>query len=200
MVEDLRQRRACAAPAQRKPAIPLNISRRSFLAAGVIGSLALATAGWLKGPHAPPSRVARRALDADGDAIVTAVVPALLAGVLPPAAEDRTDAIVQTVTAIDTAIAGLSPFAQGELQQLFTLLALPPVRVAFAGITAPWPEAAPADVRRFLDRLRDSAWLLPRSAYDALHQLTFAAWYGNPQAWPAIGYPGPPAIETGARR
>jgi len=27
-----------------------------------------------------------------------------------------------------------------------------------------------------------------------LHELAFAAWYGNPQAWPAIGYAGPPAL------
>ncbi len=30
--------------------------------------------------------------------------------------------------------------------------------------------------------------------YDALHQLTFAAWYANPRTWPSIGYPGPPAL------
>ena len=154
----------------------------------------------MKGPHAPPGRLNRLALDADGEAIVTAVVPVLLAGALPPAPTEQASAIAQTVTGIDTAIAGLPPFAQGELQRLFTLLALPPVRIAFAGVSARWPDAASADVRRFLDRLRDSPWLLPRSAYDALHQLTFAAWYGNPQAWPAIGYPGPPAIDTGARR
>jgi hypothetical protein len=32
------------------------------------------------------------------------------------------------------------------------------------------------------------------AAYDALHDLTFAAWYGDARAWPAIGYPGPPHI------
>ena len=30
------------------------ISRRTFIAVGVMGAVALATAGWLKGPHAPP--------------------------------------------------------------------------------------------------------------------------------------------------
>jgi hypothetical protein len=39
-----------------------------------------------------------------------------------------------------------------------------------------------------------SGFMLLRSAYDALHQLVFAAWYGNPRSWPAIGYAGPPVL------
>lgn len=172
----------------------MTISRRTFIAAGLVGAAALATAGWLKGPHAPPSGTPRRTLDADAEAILSAVVPVLLEGALPQAHEARQRAIAETVTAIDTAIAGLPPAAQAELSQLFALLALPPVRLGFARVVAPWPHAAPAEVRRCLDRFRASSWALPRAAYDALHQLTFAAWYGNPQAWPAIGYPGPPSL------
>ena len=98
-------------------------------------------------------------------------------------------------TSIDIAIAGLPLAAQAELAQLFALLALPPVRLGLARVAAPWPQAAPADVRRCASiAFARARWALPRAAYDALHQLTFAAWYGNPQAWPAIGYDGPPAI------
>jgi hypothetical protein len=35
---------------------------------------------------------------------------------------------------------------------------------------------------------------LLRVAYFALHELVFAAWYGDPQSWPRIGYPGPPEL------
>ena len=35
---------------------------------------------------------------------------------------------------------------------------------------------------------------LKRSAYDALHQLILAAWYGNGRSWAGIGYPGPPKL------
>ena len=69
--------------ASRPPASIVTISRRTFLAAGVVGALALATAGWLKGPHAPPSGISRRTLDADAEAILAAVVPVLLDGALP---------------------------------------------------------------------------------------------------------------------
>ena len=170
------------------------VSRRTFIAVGIAGAIALATAGWLKGPHAPPSGLRRRMLDADAEAILGAVVPVLLDGALPQVPEERQRMLAETLTAIDTAIAGLPPAAQAELSQLFALLALPPVRLGLARIAAPWQSAAPADVRLCLDRFRESSWSLPRAAYDALHQLTFAAWYGNPQAWPAIGYAGPPSL------
>ena len=172
----------------------MTISRRTFIAVGIVGAFALATAGWLKGPHAPPSGLRRRTLDADAEAILGAVVPVLLDGALPEAREARQQMIAETLTSIDIAIAGLPQAAQAELSQLFALLALPPVRLGLARITAPWTSAAPADVRLCLDRFRESSWSLQRAAYDALHQLTFAAWYGNPQTWPAIGYAGPPSI------
>jgi len=45
-----------------------------------------------------------------------------------------------------------------------------------------------------LGRWQHSRLALLRSAYDGLHQLVLAAWYGNSRAWPAIGYPGPPSL------
>jgi hypothetical protein len=174
--------------------LALRISRRTFIAAGVVGAAALVTAGWLKGPHAPPSPVPRGALDADGEAIMAAVIPVLLAGAWPDTPPAQQAALARTLAAVDVAIAGLPPASQAELAQLFALLALPPVRLGLARVAAPWPQAAPHEVRAFLDRFRDSSLMLPRSAYAAFHELVFAAWYGDPQAWTAIGYPGPPAL------
>lgn len=170
------------------------LSRRTFIATGIVGAVALAAAAWLKGPHAPPSGIARRALDADGEALFGAVAPVLLAGALPEAPVERAQALAETITGIDAAIAGLPIAAQAELAQLLALLALPPVRLGLARVSQPWAQADPADVRRFLDRCRDSPVTMLRAAYDALHKLTFAAWYGNPRSWPAIGYDGPPSL------
>ena len=170
------------------------ISRRTFITTGALGAAALATAYWLRGPHAPAGDAALRVLDADAQAIMGAVVPVLLAGALPVAAAARTQAVAATVRGIDTAITGLSPSAQDELRQLFALLALPPARLAIARVSEPWNRASEAEVRACLDRFRGSSLLLLRSAYAALHQLTFAAWYGNPASWTRIGYPGPPEV------
>jgi hypothetical protein len=172
----------------------MGLSRRTFIAAGIVGAAALATAAWLRGPHAPPGRASRQALDADGEAIFAAVAPVLLEGALPEDRAERDVALAQTLDGIDAAIAGLSPAARAELAQLIALLALPPVRVGFARVYDPWPGASPDQVRRFLDQCRASRTTLMRAAYDALHDLTFAAWYGNGNAWPAIGYPGPPRL------
>ena len=170
------------------------ISRRTFIITGLLGATALATARWLRGPHAPPGDESLRALDADAQAILFAIVPVLLAGVLPAAADAKRLAVADTVRGIDFAISGLAPGSQDELRELFALLALPPARLAIARVSEPWSQASEADVRAFLDRFRSSSLTMLRSAYGALHQLTFAAWYGNPASWSRIGYPGPPEL------
>lgn len=170
------------------------ISRRTFIMAGLFGAAALVTARWLRGPDTPAGDSRPGTLDTDAQAILHAMVPVLLAGALPIEAPAKRAAVDETVQGIGVAIAGLSPAAQEELRQLFALLALPPARVAIARVKNPWNEATEADVRDCLDRFRGSSLTLLRSAYGALHQLTFAAWYGNPGSWPRIGYPGPPEI------
>lgn len=171
----------------------IDLSRRRLLQAGLAGAAALAIAGgvaWFRG------RIERtpRALDRDAQEVVRAIVPAMLAGALPAADADRARAIDETVDAVDRAVAGLPPASRGELAQLFALLSLAVGRRVFAGVPSPWPEASRDEIDTFLVAWQTSAWPLKRSAYDALHQLVIAAWYANPRAWPAVGYPGPPSL------
>jgi hypothetical protein len=74
---------------------------------------------------------------------------------------------------------------------LFGLLGFAPARVLLAGLWPSWARPARRG-RDFLQGWRTSRLGLLRSAYAALHDLTFGAWYGTPDTWPAIGYPGPP--------
>jgi hypothetical protein len=166
--------------------------RRTFLSLGVAGAATLAAAGWWasltkRSPNA-------RALDDDATRVVAAIVPAMLDGALPGGGLARAAAIRETVDGVALAIASLPPAMRVELERLFMLLALPAGRRVFAGVAAPWREASPEEVARCLDAWRASAWLLKRTAYDALRQLIIAAWYGNPRSWSAIGYPGPPVL------
>jgi hypothetical protein len=172
----------------------MNRSRRVFLATGALGTVALAAAGWLR--VQPGERIGGSALDADGRAVLRAIVPALLVGALPADAALRAQSLDETIANVDAAIGGLSPAAQAELAELFALLGFAPTRVAFAGLTTHWPDATPLQVQSVLERWRTSRIALMRSAYDALHQLVLAAWYGNPRAWDAVGYPGPPALTS----
>ena len=174
------------------------ITRRTFLVAGLAGGATLAVAYWLRGANergpAAGASASLAALDRDAPAIVAAVVPVLLEGALPSDAAERSAAVRETVENVARAVSGLPPAAQKELAELFALLGFAPTRLALAGISASWAQASPEAVAAFLERWRTSGWMLLRSAYDALHQLVLAAWYGNPHAWAAIGYPGPPVL------
>ena len=156
------------------------------------------TAWWMRGPREALSTSANvaslSALDADAPAIMAAIVPAMLADALPAEPALHAGAVDETVANAARAIAGLPPAAQKELQQLFALLAFAPSRVTMARVMSPWREASRDEVTAFLQRWRESDWKLQRSAYDALHQIVYAAWYGNPRSWSSIGYGGPPSL------
>ena len=169
-------------------------SRRTFLVAGILGAAGLATAMWFRTSPSDRGSGRRTALGGDGEAILGAVAPVMLEGALPQAPAARREAIDETLDHLDRAIAGLPPRAREELGQLFALLSLPPTRLALARLTAPWSEASAESVHAFIERLRESRFALLRSAYDAFHQLIFAAWYASPRAWQAIGYDGPPRL------
>ena len=181
-------------PTARRPML----TRRTFILAGVTGAATLAAAAWLRSGRVAPVDPAAGApaLGQDADAVLASVVPVMLAGALPADAAAATRAAHETLVAVGTAIAGLPPAAQRELAQLFALLGFAPARIALAGVMPGWREAGSAEITAFLERWRDSRFLMFRSAYAALHQLVFAAWYGNPASWAAIGYPGPPEISA----
>ncbi len=174
-------------------AIPM-LTRRTFLITGLAGSAVLAGAWFLRGSLG--GHGVSTVLAADATPILEAIVPVLLDGALPAAPADRRASVQGTVGNVRAAIAGLPPTAQDELAQLFTILAWPPTRLAFAGLTQPWSDASHDEVAAVLARWRTSRIDLRRSAYDALHQLVLAAWYAAPGSWAGIGYPGPPELPS----
>ncbi len=170
-------------------------SRRQFLKVGIAGALALGAVrvayGPFNGRDVPlPDGYPFLFLSPTDRAILTAIAPVILDGGLP------SHAVEDVVRGVDVAIAGLPPQVQGEVAQLFALLGLPVTRRLVAGVWSNWQEARPEDVAAFLQRWRFSSIAMLRSAYQALHRLVAAAWYGNPESWQAIGYPGPPPLAT----
>lgn len=163
------------------------LSRRQFLQAGIAGSALLACAGWLNAAGARTLSVAEREM-------LAAVAGVLLDGALPKAGEARQQLIERNVDGIAQAVAGLSLATQKEIGELFGLLVLAPARLLIAGVSPPWREASPAEVAGFLAAWRSSRLGLLQSAYAALHDLSFGAWYAQPESWTDIGYPGPPEI------
>jgi hypothetical protein len=168
------------------------LSRRQVLKFGVAGGLLLIAAGAVRGQRGYRASTGADRLEvlteSDGE-VLAAIAPVILAGT--GAAGARLAAIVGS---IDRAVAGLPPHLQTEVKQLLALLASWPGRRLLAGVSAAWPQASPEDIAAFLERWRFSRWVLFQQAYHALHELVLAAWYARPDSWPAIGYPGPPAL------
>lgn len=165
-------------------------TRRQFLKVGVLGGAALAMAGgglWLAGRDVQP-------YGAEARSVIAAIAPPILAGALPESAEARRTALNLVVEGVGTAIAGLSPYQQKELADLFGLLSLAPARRWLAGVSSEWPECGPEEAAAFLERWRFSAIGLLAGAYAGLHDLVLGAWYAGEASWESIGYPGPPRL------
>ncbi|MGB0129351.1 MAG: hypothetical protein WBP72_17050 [Rhodocyclaceae bacterium] len=169
------------------------LSRRQFIKAGVLGGAVLAAAGAWFGVAYHSGMGGAGHLNDDARSVLAAVVPVMLAEALPEGS-GRPAAIAATVDRFGVAVGGLGAAAQKEVGELFGLLSFPPTRFLVAGVHRPWPDAAGEEVAAFLGAWRFSRFALLRSAYAALHDLIYAAWYGNPESWPAIDYPGPPEV------
>ncbi|WP_420474208.1 hypothetical protein [Noviherbaspirillum sp. ST9] len=163
-----------------------NSSRRSFLKVGLLGALALATAGGLYRITRPAETPGPFILNDVARAVLAAIVPAMLKGAVTTPGD--IDAAIKR--AVD-AIHGLPLSAQKEVQDLFALLALGPSRRLLAGVPDDWNQAKPADVAAFLHDWRYSRIALFQGAYLGLHDLITGAWYSHESTWAAIGYPGP---------
>ncbi|MBZ0127053.1 MAG: twin-arginine translocation signal domain-containing protein, partial [Rhodocyclaceae bacterium] len=114
------------------------LTRRQFIKAGIVGGAALTAAGlfYSRSLKEAPAGAVPQGLTLPERTIIAALVPAILAGVLPAAGEARQKAIVQTVDGVGVAIAGLSAAAQKELAELFALLGFAPAARADRGFPA----------------------------------------------------------------
>lgn len=147
------------------------------------GGVALLRPGLIDGRLAPAGRE-----------VLHAVARAVLDGVLPVDAGARAAALEAHLKRVDEAIAVFPSATQAELSQLLALLGSAPGRLALAGLMTAWPQAQTSDVQRALQSMRTASLDLRQQAYHALRDLTNAAFFADPVAWPSLGYPGPVAI------
>lgn len=171
------------------------LTRRRFLVVGLAGVAVLAATRLMQRP-AKAAAPASRFLDRDGAALVGAMVPVVLAGAIPAQGAERAAAVREVVEAFDRAVSGLAPAVRAEIDELLGVLRFAPSRYLLTGIGSPLAEAGDARIAQFLSRWRESRFDLLRAGYQALTQLIQASWYGNAASWPAIGYPGPPRLQS----
>lgn len=164
--------------------------RRTLLGLGLAGgALIAAAASGAALMYEPAWRNGR--LESAGRRVLGAVARAVLDGSLPADRAAQLVTIEAHLTRLDDTVRAMSPHTQSEIANLLTLLAMPPGRLALAGLTSPWPEATVADLHVALQSMRQSSLLLRRQAYGALRDLTHAAYYSDSSTWAALRYPGP---------
>lgn len=164
------------------------MQRRTLLKLGFVGAALIGAAGFaLK--QVVPARVQGR-LSEGARAMVDALAVAVLHTTLPPDATERRKALDGLHSRLEDTIRGLPAHLQQELDELLTIAASSPGRLALFGLGAAWPQATPAAVTAALQGMRESGLALKQQAYHALRDILNAAYFADASAWRALGYPG----------
>ena len=170
------------------------MQRRTLLKLGLASSAALAVAGGGAALFYEPGWRDGR-LTGAGRRVLSAVGRAVLDGSLPADAGPQQGALASHLNRMDATLRAMPSATQRELGDLLALLALPPGRRALAGLAADWPRAEVAQIQAALQAMRTSRLSLRRQAYQALRDLTHAAYFADSATWARLGYPGPAKIE-----
>lgn len=165
------------------------MQRRSLLKLGVGATVALVVVGG--GIALLRPGLAHGRLTAAGREVFEAIARAVLDGSLPDEPARRVEALQAHLQRLDGVLSAFPAATQAELSQLLAILAAAPGRAALAGLHVAWPRANTAQLQSALQGMRLSSLAPRQQAYHALRDLTNAAYYADPQAWPLMGYPGP---------
>jgi hypothetical protein len=169
--------------------------RRGFLKKGLVGAALLAVGGgtWLvtrRTRPAPALDGPLRALSPEEATVVLAIADRLV----PERSGFPRPLEVGVPRKVDAMVALAHPATQKEVRQLLRLFENALTGLLFDGQFRPFTASSP---RGQDDRLRGwarSRIALRRSGFQALKKLVYAAYFGSPETWEAIGYPGPPPL------
>jgi len=168
------------------------MQRRTLIKAGLSVSALLAAAGagvaWIR-----PGFAAGR-ITTEAEFVCSAVARAVLDTALPQPKELRQAALRVHLTRMSELVLALPAPTQTELSNLLALLASAPGRLLLAGLASTWADADSKELQLCLERLRLSPSPIRQQIYHALRDLTNAAFYAEPSAWPLMGYPGPQSV------
>lgn len=170
------------------------MQRRTLIKVGVAAGALLAVAGGTVALFRP-ARVDGR-LTAPARAMLTALARTVLGVLLPAPPESEAAAIEALAARFESTVAGLSLSQQAEADELLTIAASAPGRVALFGLGTSWAQASTEQVAASLQGMRLSSLALRQQAFHAMRDLINAAWFADPSTWAAIGYPGPRALPT----
>lgn len=171
------------------------MDRRSFLKLGAASSAALTgislTATLTGCTESLPENSDWKILR-EGDRIfLKSIFPVLLKGILPTEIAAKEDALNKMLRCADGVVFNLDPHNQKQMIELFDLVNFSVSRSLTTGVWSKWDEASEEEIEHFLNKWRESSIGLFNLAYNGLNRLACAGWFGLPESWKAVGYPGP---------
>ena len=166
------------------------MQRRKLLKLGFASAATLALAGGgFALLHAPAWRNDR--LTDVGRRVLASIARAVLDGSLPTPAEAQLVALDSHLERMDATLRALPPSMQTEVGDLLALLGVAPGRLALTGLASDWSLASVPQVQEALQAMRTSHFDLRKQAYQALRDLTHAAYFASAETWTQFGSPGP---------
>ncbi len=169
----------------------MELSRRLVLKYGLAGASVLLLAGTglaLQGTTPREPRQPLQALSSQEFSILWA-----LADRMAPAHENFPAAsTIEVPERIDSFLASVDPATRGEVKLLLKIVenALP--GLILDGRVRPFSKCSPETQDAILEGWRTSSISARRTIFKALNNLVAATYYGSPETYAAVGYPGPP--------
>jgi Gluconate 2-dehydrogenase subunit 3 len=169
--------------------------RRGFLKKGLVGAVILAVGGgtWLvtrRTRPAPDLGGPLRALSPEEATVVLAIADRLV----PERAGFPRPLEAGVPRKVDAMVAVAHPATQKEVRQLLRLFENALTGLVLEGQFRPFTACPPREQDARLRSWARSRIALRRSGFQALKRLVYAAYFGSPETWEAIGYPGPPPL------
>jgi hypothetical protein len=169
--------------------------RRSFLKWGLAGGALLALGGgtWLATRRTRTSGGVVGPLTALSPEEAT-VLLALSERLVPPRPGFPAPLEVDLPRRADAVVASLGTEARAELKQLVNLFENALAGFLLDGQLRTFTDGSPEQQDARIRAWQTSRYRVRRTGYKALKRVVYAAYYGAPATWNAIGYPGPPPI------
>jgi hypothetical protein len=176
-------------------------SRRAFLRSGLVGVAVLGVSGLglalQRTKLAPTPKEGLRVLTPEQYSILTAVAartcpPRASEPGKPPSPGTGPDGIDVALLA-DRLLELLDDDVKAGVGLALNVLESSVAGALFFERTAPFTQLSPEDQDRVLLAFARSKVALRRTIYRSVSGLTGVLYFGDPRAWPSVGYPGPPS-------
>jgi hypothetical protein len=119
-------------------------------------------------------------------------LPQELAGVLRARTASPAPAALDVAGKADAFLAPLDEASTKELKQLLALFDNALFSFVTGGPPRPFTGMSPAEQDAHLERWATSRMAVRRTGFQALKRLSAAVYYGSPETYASVGYPGPP--------